>query len=71
MVDWQLPLVALSAVLALAYLGRRSWRTWGSGRSSCGGCGGGCTPTPERKARSTALISTEELTARLRSGRGG
>jgi hypothetical protein len=69
-VEWQLLFVALSAAAALAYLGRRAWRTWAGRSSGCGGgCGSGCASPPNRDVRRSPLISADDLTARLRHRR--
>ena len=67
--DWQSVLVVLALFLALAYLGRRVWRTWGAK----GGCGGGCGcgSSAQGTARkgdtsSVTMIPLERLTLRTR-----
>jgi hypothetical protein len=64
--DWQLWLTSGCVVLAAAYLARRSWRTWSKSSKGCGGCGCSAASTPSPAA---PLISTNELTQRLRSRR--
>jgi hypothetical protein len=66
-VDWQQVLVGLAVLVATAYLARQAW---GARRRKCaGGCG--CA-TGEKGApgKGAGLISAEQLTARLRQGRG-
>jgi hypothetical protein len=58
-------LVAVALLAAVLYLGRQAWLTWTrSGR----GCGGGCCSeaTKPPGTSSGGMISTDELTARLR-----
>jgi hypothetical protein len=58
-------LVALTAVLAGAYLARQTWRAWSA--SGCGkGCG--CGPAP---ASPKGLVSADELTARVKGRASG
>ena len=66
--DWQLGLVALIVLLAVTYLGRRAWRTWRGRAAGCGGCKcpGTDRAAAEQPAGRDALISSEQLTARLR-----
>ena len=73
--DAQLVLVALVVAAALAYLGRRAWRTWAGSKA---GCGGGCAcpgkpqaPASAGDAPANGLISAEQLTARIRRRGGG
>jgi hypothetical protein len=62
--------VAVSAAAALTYLGWRAWRTWAGRSSGCGGgCGSGCANPPSRDVRRSPLVSSDELTARLRHRR--
>ncbi len=64
--DWQLPLVAMIVLAAVAYLARRTWRTL-TGRKA-GGCGGcSCAKPPAVESRGT-LIPAEQITLRLRNG---
>jgi hypothetical protein len=66
--NWQIPLVALIVLAAVAYLVRRTWRSL-TGRKA-GGCGGGCgcaatTKTPESQG---TFIPAGQLTIRGRNG---
>lgn len=60
--EWQLVAVAACFAGALGYLSRQTWRTWSGRKSGCGSCA--CSAKP--KAAAPSLISTTELTARLR-----
>ena len=60
--DPQLLIVSLIVSAAALYLGRRSWRTW-TGKKS--GCGKGCDCSGTKAGARSALISTDELTARM------
>jgi hypothetical protein len=67
-VDWQLILVITIVGAAAVYLARSTWRSW---RASKSGCGGGCgcaTKAADKPGLNgkTTLISSEQLTARLR-----
>jgi hypothetical protein len=65
--NWQMPLVALIVLAAVAYLARRVWRAL-AGRKS-GGCGGcSCARAPSTEERPGALIPAEQITLRLRQG---
>jgi hypothetical protein len=57
-------LVALTALLAGAYLARQLWRAWAGSGCGTGSCG--CASAPAKPA---GLISTADLTARVK-GRG-
>jgi hypothetical protein len=61
--NWQLILVALFIVAAGAYLLRQFWHSVRGGKRACGGCG--CASA--KLGPSDSLISTEQLTARLRT----
>jgi hypothetical protein len=61
---WQWIIVGLLVSAAIVYLLRRTWRSWQTGKT---GCGGGCGCAKPSEARS--LISSDDLTLRLRSGR--
>jgi hypothetical protein len=64
--SWQLPIVAMIVLAAVAYLARRTWRTL-TGRKA-GGCGGcSCAKPPSAEGRGT-LIPAEQITSRLRKG---
>jgi hypothetical protein len=60
MIHWQLVLAVIAIAAAASYVLRAAYQTL-RGRSSC--CSGGCDGSTERKG---ALISNEELLARLR-----
>jgi hypothetical protein len=64
--DWQLGLSLCCVALAATYLVRRSWRTWRGTGKGCGGCSCAAKPAAPTAA---PLISTDELTHRLRSRR--
>ena len=70
--DWQLMVIFLMAAAAACYLGRSLWRAFQGGKSGCGPCGCGTKGGARSKPQSQAtLVSTDELTARLREpGRG-
>jgi hypothetical protein len=63
---WQLPLVALIVLAAVAYLLRRAWRSL-TGRKA-GGCGGGCScaAPPAATAEQGTFIPAEQITLRTR-----
>ena len=66
-VDWQVIAVLVIVAVAAAYLARVTWRSW---RGSKTGCGGGCgcaakAPAAEKNGQA-ALVTTDQLTARLR-----
>jgi FeoB-associated Cys-rich membrane protein len=68
--SWQMPLVAMIVLAAVAYLARRTWRGL-TGRKA-GGCGGGCgcaatTKAPEDEG---TFIPAGQLTVRRRDGEG-
>jgi hypothetical protein len=64
---WQLPIVAMIVLAAVAYLARRTWRTL-SGRKA-GGCGGcSCAKPPSVAEARGTLIPAEQITLRLRKG---
>ena len=63
--DWQLPLVLTCLALAVAYLGRRTWRTWSGHGSGCGTCKCGSKGT---KAEGSKFIPVEQVTLRGRNG---
>jgi hypothetical protein len=64
---WQLLIVGLIVVAALAYLARQIWRSW---RGASSGCGGGCkcasakSTSPDHAAPSVVHIPAEQLTLR-------
>jgi hypothetical protein len=61
---WQLPIVVMIVLAAVAYLTRRTWRSL-TGRKA-GGCGGcSCARAPESGG---TLIPTEQLRLRRREG---
>ena len=67
-VDWQLAAVALIVAIAINYLAYAAWRVWRGDKS---GCGGGCHCDKkafgrEKLGEPIALISSEELSSRLR-----
>jgi hypothetical protein len=65
--NWQMPLVALIVLAAVAYLVRRTWRSL-TGRKA-GGCGGcSCARPPAANDGQATLIPTEQITLRLRDG---
>lgn len=64
--DTQLLIVGVIVSAAAVYLGRRSWRTW-TGKKA--GCGKGCDCSGGKAAQRPALISSDELTLRMRGGR--
>jgi hypothetical protein len=69
-VDWQLVLVGLVVAVAVAYLGRRAWRTWRGLGSGCGGCK--CSnshPPATATPPQTHFIPVEQLNLRLRERR--
>jgi hypothetical protein len=61
---WQWVIVGLIVLAAVAYLLRAVVRSWRGAKTGCGG-GCGCGKPAER----TSLISSQDLTLRLRSGR--
>ncbi len=66
--DWQLWIVGVLVLSALAYLGRRTLRAWRGKGSSCGG---GCkcpstTPTSDAAGTANTLIPVEQITIRRR-----
>ncbi len=66
--EGQLLVVAVIVAGAAWYLGRATWRSW---RMSKSGCGGGCgcatkSPPSTQSTDQVKLISTDELTFRLR-----
>jgi hypothetical protein len=64
--DWQLLIVGLLVLLALAYLGRQTLRTWRGQRAGCDGCKcPGAAKTPNAAAPQT-LIPVEQITLRRR-----
>jgi hypothetical protein len=64
---WQLVIVAALILVSAAYLGWQSFKTW----SAKGGCGGGCHCSSKKPAAmAPALISENDLTARLRHHQG-
>jgi hypothetical protein len=66
--DWQLLLVALAIVTALAYLARRALRTWLGRGTACGGCKCGDTAkTPAgNSSAESSFVPVEQLTLRQR-----
>ena len=64
--NWQMPLVALTVLAAVAYLARRTWRSL-TGRKA-GGCGGGCgcAEAPSAAEGQTTLIPAGQLKIRRR-----
>ena len=68
--NWQMPLVAMTVLAAVAYLARRVWRMLAGARA--GGCGGcSCARPPSEEERQGTLIPAEQLTLRLRKGDQG
>jgi hypothetical protein len=66
--DWQLLIVGMVVLLALAYLGRRTLRAW---RGKGAGCGGGCkcpstAQTSDATGTAHTLIPVEQVTLRRR-----
>lgn len=59
--DWQTLLVLLAVLLAASYLAYRGWRSLKKPTGCSGGC---CTPSSSRA--NAPLISSEQLTERLR-----
>jgi hypothetical protein len=70
-VDGQAVLVLLAVAAALAYLGRRAWRTWAGGKAGCaGGCGCASARGDSPAGRPDgALVSADQLTLRARRRR--
>jgi hypothetical protein len=67
MTHWQLPIVVLIVVAAVAYLARRTWRNL-TGRKA-GGCGGcSCAKPPSLAETKGSLIPADQITLRLRKG---
>jgi hypothetical protein len=63
---WQWLAVAVCVVMAGGYVARQTWRTWAGRGTGCGACScAGKTPSAAENAP-IRLISTSELTARLR-----
>ena len=70
--NWQLTLAGICIVAAASYIARRTWRAW-LGRKA-GGCGGSCScakpganSDDSNRSSPDALITDDELTARLRN----
>jgi hypothetical protein len=67
--DWQTITVVFLVAAAVAYLTRRTWRTWRGRAAGCGSCRCGNATAPSQsgiQGSDRALISHDELTARLR-----
>jgi hypothetical protein len=66
--NWQIPLVAIIVLAAVAYLVRRAWRGL-TGRKA-GGCGGGCgcAATARAPEGQGTFIPAGKLTIRGRDG---
>jgi hypothetical protein len=73
LVDWQLVPVILIVAIAAWYLGRTLLRGWTASKSGCrGGCGCGAIPSLSAPTQDhNPLISTEEITTRLRQASRG
>jgi len=67
--SWQLPIVLLIVLAAVAYLARRTWRSLTARKA--GGCGGGCgcAQAPSAAERRPTLIPADQITSRLRKQR--
>jgi hypothetical protein len=63
---WQWSAVALSVLVAVAYLARQTWRTWAGRKSGCGECSCAAKKETSPRGSSVPLIPTSELTSRLR-----
>jgi len=61
--NWQLAVTIVFVAIAGLYLVRRSWRTW-FGRKA--GCGGGCGCASKPSETVSALISTDQMLARIK-----
>jgi hypothetical protein len=63
--DWQLPLVAMIVLAAVAYLARRTWRSlMGRKAGGCAGCS--CAKPPAATEEHGTLIPAEQITLRAR-----
>jgi hypothetical protein len=64
--SWQLPLVVMIVLAAVAYLARRTWRSLTARK--VGGCGGGCGCAQAASAPKgqETLIPLEQVTLRNR-----
>jgi len=59
-------LVYATVAFAALYLARVTWRSWQASKTGCGGSCGCSAPRNEQQNGKNPLISTDELTARLR-----
>lgn len=69
--DGQTIAVVVLVAAAAAYLARRTWRTWRGRAAGCGGCHCGKAKASAQtgvQASEKVLISSDELTQRLRQG---
>lgn len=64
--DWQGFAVVASVAVAAAYLARRTWQTWAGRKAGCGNCSCAAKTEAASPRPAVRLISTSELTARLR-----
>jgi len=65
--DWQLVAVMVAVAAAALYVARGWWRSWSASKA---GCSGGCGCGPKQDSPDTrTIISTDQLTARLRQRR--
>ena len=64
--DWQLLLVGVLVVLALAYLGRQTLHAWRGKASGCGSCKCGPSKSADAAAIGDTLIPVEQVTLRRR-----
>jgi hypothetical protein len=65
--DWQLLVVGVVLLLALAYLGRRTLRAWRGAGAGCGECKcSSAAARPDRNGTPETLIPVEQLRLRRR-----
>ena len=56
--SWQLAIVIVCVLVALAYIVRATWRTW---HPKPGGCGGGCGCKTATPATTKSFVDSEQL----------
>ena len=67
--DWQLGIVIIAVGAAMAYLAQATWRSWQGRKSGCGSCRCSAPANGPAGPDQSSLISTEQLTQRVRTGR--